>query len=176
MGEEHLAHELAPTANAGLLEHALEMLLHRVRRDEKGIGDLGGGISAQDQAGDVLFALAQPVDRHQERGEPCRTGRLDDYRGAPCPVGDKGGPVQHDPAAGARQYARKRDLPWCILAFRCPRSPGGDRDHRRGQLALRLSATGQLRQPALDAGRQRLEAQVPGQHNESGDSCRHAYV
>ena len=33
VGEEHLADELAPAADAGLLEDALEVLLHGVRRD-----------------------------------------------------------------------------------------------------------------------------------------------
>jgi hypothetical protein len=41
VGEEHLADELAPTANTRLLEDLLQMLRDRVRRDDEALGDLG---------------------------------------------------------------------------------------------------------------------------------------
>jgi hypothetical protein len=58
VGEEDLADELAPAANPRLVEDALEVLLDDVRGDAQLVGDLRRGVPAQDEAGDVLFALA----------------------------------------------------------------------------------------------------------------------
>ena len=40
VGEEHLADEVAPAPDTGLLEHPLEMLLHSVSRDKQLVSDL----------------------------------------------------------------------------------------------------------------------------------------
>jgi len=55
--EEHLAHELAAAADAGLLEDLLQMFLDRVRRDDEPLGYLRGRVTPKDQPGDLLFAL-----------------------------------------------------------------------------------------------------------------------
>ena len=56
VGEEHLADQVAAAAHPDLVEHALQVLLHGVRRNHQPLGDLGGGVALQHQAGDVLAA------------------------------------------------------------------------------------------------------------------------
>jgi hypothetical protein len=169
VGEEHLAHEVAPAADARLLEHVLQVLLHGVRGDAEPVGDLGRGVAAQDQPGDVLLAIGQPVGGHQQRGDAGRMGGLDDHGDPPRPAGDQGRAVQHHPAPLPPEHPRDRDLARCRLALGGAQGAAGDREHRRGKLAAPLPvAIGKLRQPALDAGRERLDAPVVGQDDQAG--------
>jgi len=48
VGEEHLADEISPAAHTGLLEDALQMLLHRVRGNTEIIRNLRRGVAAKD--------------------------------------------------------------------------------------------------------------------------------
>src|SRR5918994_1632636 len=61
---------LLVVADPGLVvvEEDLEVLLDGVGRADQPLGDLRGGVALQDQPGDVLLALGQPVGRHQQRG------------------------------------------------------------------------------------------------------------
>jgi hypothetical protein len=111
VGEEDLADQVAAAAHPGLVEHTLQVLLDGVRRNHQALGDLGGGVALQHQAGDVLFALGQPVGGHQQGSDAGRVGRLDDDGDAAGAAGDQGGAVEHDPGARARQHPRDRDLP-----------------------------------------------------------------
>jgi hypothetical protein len=54
--EEDLADEFGPASRPGLVEDALEVILHGVGRDVQGGGDLLGGEPAEAEAGDVSFA------------------------------------------------------------------------------------------------------------------------
>ncbi|HEV2774133.1 MAG TPA: hypothetical protein VGV90_00930, partial [Solirubrobacteraceae bacterium] len=64
VGEEHLPDEFAAAADAVLLEDLLEVLLDRVRRDHEPLGDVGGRVAAEYQAGDLPLTLGQPICRH----------------------------------------------------------------------------------------------------------------
>jgi hypothetical protein len=101
VGEEHLADQVTAAAHAGLVEHALEVLLDGVGRHHQPLGDLGGRVALQHQPGDLLFALGQPVGRHQQGRDPGRVGGLDDHGDAAGAPGDQGGAVEHDPGARA---------------------------------------------------------------------------
>ena len=68
VGEEDLPDEVSAAADGSLLENALQVLLHGVRRDAEVCGDLGGEMASEDQPGHVLLALCQPVRGH-EQGE-----------------------------------------------------------------------------------------------------------
>ena len=97
VGEEHLPDEVPSTANARLLEHALQVLLHGVGGDAQVIGDLRSGVAAKDQTGDVLLALGQLVGGHEQRRDTGRMGGLDDDGYTPRAIGYERGPVEHYP-------------------------------------------------------------------------------
>ena len=87
VGEEDLPDEVSAAADGSLLENALQVLLHGVRRDAEVRGDLGGEMASEDQPGHVLLALCQPVRGHEQGRDAGRVGRLDDDRNAPRAVG-----------------------------------------------------------------------------------------
>ena len=66
VSEEHLADKVTPTAHTGLLEDALQVLLHGMGRDEQLVRDLCRGVAAKDQPRNLLLALGQPVRRHEQ--------------------------------------------------------------------------------------------------------------
>lgn len=80
VGEEDFGDEIAATADAGLIEDALEVLLNGVFRDRDVLGDLRGRAALQDQPGHVPLALDEPVGGHQERVDAGRVGRFNDDR------------------------------------------------------------------------------------------------
>ena len=59
--EEHLRDELASTANAGLLEDRLQVVLDRVRREPKRLGYLVRGEALDHAAHDVALSFRHPV-------------------------------------------------------------------------------------------------------------------
>lgn len=78
MAEENLADEVAVAAYAGLVEDALEVLLHGVDGHDQLLGDLGRGRALEDRTGHVAFALGEAMGRHEECGDPVAAGRVDD--------------------------------------------------------------------------------------------------
>jgi hypothetical protein len=61
MREEHHPDEFPPASNYRLLEHALEVLLDRVRRDAQSVWDLRRAVTAQDQTRDDLSYKRAPL-------------------------------------------------------------------------------------------------------------------
>ena len=140
-----------------------------MRRHDEPASDLRGGVALQDEACDLLLAFGQAVRRHEQRRDPRRVCRFDHHGDAAPAVGDQRGPVQDDPAAGARQGPRHRDFARRVGPLGAAQGAAGDREqHRREPPAVGPRAIRKVGQPALDAGRQRLDLPAMVEHDQPG--------
>src|SRR5262249_50747278 len=105
VGEEDPPNQISTAAYAGLVEHALQVLLHGVRSHGQRLRDLGGGGAPQHLLGDVTLALGQLVSRHEQRVQAGRMGGFDDQRDPVLTVVDKRCAVHHQPSAAVCSYS-----------------------------------------------------------------------
>jgi len=124
--EEDPCDQLPPAADAGLVENALQMLLNRVHGDDELVGDLRRRDALQDEPGDVLFAVGQPVGRHQQRVDPRRMSGFDDDGDPWFAAVDQPRAVQDDPAAVARQHSGEGDATELVRVLGTAQGPTGD--------------------------------------------------
>ena len=67
MREEHFADEFSPTPYAGLVEDALQMLLHGLLRQVQCTRDLRRRVAVEHELHDVPLAAGEVVRRHEQR-------------------------------------------------------------------------------------------------------------
>jgi hypothetical protein len=101
VGEEDLPDEVASTAHAGLVEHAVQVLLRGVGGHDQLLGDLRRRAPLQHESGDVLFAFGQSVGGHEQRRDARWVGGFNDDGDAWGTVGDEQGTVEDHPGPGA---------------------------------------------------------------------------
>jgi hypothetical protein len=106
--EEDLADELAPAADAGLGEHRLQVVLHRVWGEVEAARDLARREALADESCERALAGGQAVGGHDQRRDLEGAGLLDDHGDRPFTCRAEPGRVHEREAAGSRARPQAR--------------------------------------------------------------------
>src|SRR5918995_2356455 len=93
---------------------------------------------------------------------------FDDHRCSPRTGGDERGAMKDDPGSRARENAGERDLSGIVVALRGAQRAAGHRMDGGWQPARVHVSVGEVREPALDPGRRRLDLTVFREDDEPG--------